>query len=201
MNVRKILASTAAAAMIAGVVTIASAPAASAATINLTADCSSTAPPIQSVTQIVADAGDTIVIAGGADCLLALGLDPAVVSPNRPTADPAGTFTFVLAGDLAPGNYGGNYEGGNIIDVNNDPDGGPRCNASATFDNVCGGQWYVTIRGAATDAAAPIPAWVQGYGRASADEVCLEGWNASWAEWMNDGTGGFVCERSIPSLG
>ena len=48
--------------------------------------------------------------------------------------------------------------------------------------------------------APPIPAWVQAYGRA-ADAPCIEGWNASWDQWPNSGTGGFVCQRSIPSLG
>jgi hypothetical protein len=46
-----------------------------------------------------------------------------------------------------------------------------------------------------------IPDWVQAYGRASATDSCLTGWNPSWAMWPNNGTGGFVCQRSIPSLG
>jgi hypothetical protein len=49
--------------------------------------------------------------------------------------------------------------------------------------------------------ARPIPAWVQAYGRANADATCLEGWNPSWDLWPNGGTGGFVCQRSIPSYG
>jgi len=50
-------------------------------------------------------------------------------------------------------------------------------------------------------AAPPIPAWVQAYARAGADAPCIEGWDPSWDLWPNDGTGGFVCQRSIPSLG
>lgn len=48
---------------------------------------------------------------------------------------------------------------------------------------------------------AGIPAWVQAYGRASATDTCIAGWDPSWAQWPNNGTGGFVCQRSIPSLG
>lgn len=51
--------------------------------------------------------------------------------------------------------------------------------------------------------AAPpvIPAWVQAYGRANKEAGCAENWNASWQEWAQPSTGGWVCTRSIPSLG
>jgi hypothetical protein len=49
--------------------------------------------------------------------------------------------------------------------------------------------------------AAPSPDWVQGYGRASADETCTEGWSPSWDYWVNDGNGGWVCVRSVPEFG
>jgi hypothetical protein len=48
---------------------------------------------------------------------------------------------------------------------------------------------------------APIPSWVQAYGRASADATCENGWDASWQSWAEPVTGGWVCTRSIPSLG
>lgn len=48
---------------------------------------------------------------------------------------------------------------------------------------------------------AAIPAWVQAYGRASADDKCIHGWAASWQSWAEPVTGGWVCTRSIPSLG
>lgn len=47
----------------------------------------------------------------------------------------------------------------------------------------------------------PIPEWVQAYGRASADATCEDGWGPSWQEWAQQVTGGWVCTRSIPSLG
>jgi hypothetical protein len=42
--------------------------------------------------------------------------------------------------------------------------------------------------------SSPPPSWAQAYGR-SAGATCLQGWNPSWAEWPNSGTGGFVCLR------
>lgn len=61
----------------------------------------------------------------------------------------------------------------------------------------------VTIRIVAAPAAdsAPIPPWVQAYGRASANAACEDGWDPSWQEWAQPMTGGWVCTRSIPSLG
>jgi hypothetical protein len=54
---------------------------------------------------------------------------------------------------------------------------------------------------AAPDPAPPIPAWVQAYGRDGADATCESGWNPSWQKWAKEITGGWVCTRSIPSLG
>jgi len=74
----------------------------------------------------------------------------------------------------------------------------------------------LTVTWTCSRPAAPIPAWVQAYGRASADDDCPAGYNPEWAggpsadvvayskswqRWMNDGTGGWVCTRSVPSLG
>jgi ubiquitin len=46
-----------------------------------------------------------------------------------------------------------------------------------------------------------IPAWLQAYARASADEACATGWGPSWAQWPNSGTGGWTCDREVASLG
>jgi hypothetical protein len=47
----------------------------------------------------------------------------------------------------------------------------------------------------------PIPDWVQAYGRVNEDAPCEIGWNPSWQAWAEPVTGGWVCTRSIPSLG
>jgi hypothetical protein len=41
------------------------------------------------------------------------------------------------------------------------------------------------------------PSWFQSMGRASETSECPQGWSASWAQWPNDGGGGFVCNRVI----
>ena len=60
-----------------------------------------------------------------------------------------------------------------------------------------------TYTSAATvpDDAQPIPASVQAYGRFSEDASCQNGWGPSWQSWAEKITGGWVCTRSIPSLG
>lgn len=49
--------------------------------------------------------------------------------------------------------------------------------------------YYMTV----PRADSPTP-WLQAVGR-NADETCPTGYGPSWAEWMNAGTGGFVCVR------
>ncbi len=46
-----------------------------------------------------------------------------------------------------------------------------------------------------------IPGWQQSVGRASATATCATGWQPSWQEWAERITGGWVCTRTIPSLG
>lgn len=50
--------------------------------------------------------------------------------------------------------------------------------------------YYMTVPGA----AGPAP-WFQGIGRSSKDATCPATYGPSWAEWMNNGTGGWVCVR------
>lgn len=62
-------------------------------------------------------------------------------------------------------------------------------------------QWYAADQGWSCDTTAnswyvPQP-WMQAYGRIKATDQCQEGWAASWAQWMNNGTGGFVCVRTL----
>lgn len=40
------------------------------------------------------------------------------------------------------------------------------------------------------------PDWIQQYARAES-EGCRDGWSPSWAEWPNEGTGGFVCTQVL----
>ena len=38
---------------------------------------------------------------------------------------------------------------------------------------------------------------MQSTARVSADAACISGWTPSWAQWPNDGKGGYVCDRWI----
>lgn len=53
----------------------------------------------------------------------------------------------------------------------------------------------------ASASAAPIPMWQQAIGRASSTAACPEGYTPSWAQWPNNGTGGFVCNKFVPTYG
>lgn len=57
------------------------------------------------------------------------------------------------------------------------------------------------VPGEPSSEAAGIPDWVQSYGRGAQADSCVTGWSASWEQWPNGGAGGWVCTRSIPSLG
>jgi hypothetical protein len=83
---------------------------------------------------------------------------------------------------------------GTSIAVGSDPD--PVLPSTWTF--VAG---TLTATVVACPPAATIPAWVQAYGREGAKAACLDGWDASWQAWAEPVTGGWVCTRSIPSLG
>jgi hypothetical protein len=76
-------------------------------------------------------------------------------------------------------------------------------NASVGWRSDGGGDatWTVTCGSVSVVSASPIPAWVQGYGRKSAADICDDGWKPSWEMWPNRGTGGWDCSREIPSLG
>ena len=41
------------------------------------------------------------------------------------------------------------------------------------------------------------PIWLQSIARESNDGTCPRNWDPSWAQWPNDGTGGFVCNREM----
>lgn len=52
-----------------------------------------------------------------------------------------------------------------------------------------------------TTPVAAIPDWVQAIGRSGQEVSCPSGWTPSWQEWAVPVTGGWVCGRTIPSLG
>jgi hypothetical protein len=43
--------------------------------------------------------------------------------------------------------------------------------------------------------------WFQAIARTSATASCPAGYGGSWAQWPNDGRGGYVCNRTLVTLG
>jgi hypothetical protein len=66
---------------------------------------------------------------------------------------------------------------------------------NATITITCTGPSSGTSSGPA------IPEWVQAFGIFHRDDACLTGWTNSWQHWAEPITGGWVCTRTIPSLG
>lgn len=93
----------------------------------------------------------------------------------------AGDVTYVFAADMSA-------DGNSVLSGT----------ATGTWSITCGDPALADERASGT--ASSVPAWVQAYGR-TADAACADGWDASWQEWAAPVTGGWVCTRSIPSLG
>ncbi len=49
--------------------------------------------------------------------------------------------------------------------------------------------------------SSPIPMWQQAIGRPSATAPCPDGYTGSWDTWPNNHTGGYVCNRFVPTYG
>jgi hypothetical protein len=46
------------------------------------------------------------------------------------------------------------------------------------------------------DSGPPPPPWLQSYALSGGETSCMDGWSQSWAQWPNNNSGGFVCNRS-----
>lgn len=68
---------------------------------------------------------------------------------------------------------------------------GPGCEIDSF--GVVAGSPDVTVSGGGQLALV----WHQSVGRESAEATCPEGWSGSWAQWRNEGTGGFTCQRDV----
>lgn len=210
MRIKKITASLSAAFMIAGGVTLAFAPAVPAATLNYTLNCDG---PVT----IFGSPGDTINFTLGSGCDEDWYLWN--ISPEYPSEVGSGFLGYVSGGV----DYGtcSDYCGDTPEDWYAYSDGiGTTVitttllamsgnGAALTVGNVVADlgntvDYPVTYGGVANNAEsvnAPIPTWVQSVGRPSSSSSCESGWSPSWQEWAIPVTGGWVCTRSIPSLG
>jgi hypothetical protein len=206
MKARRIAASVAAAVIIAGGVSLAAAPAASASgTVSITTNCDGDL-------TLFANPGDTILITMGTGCLNAYGFLASYAADANGflsygssansvfTGVTSVDFWWVIANGLgtttatshlmAMDSQDNPLEVGSTVAIVGNNDSG-----AGYFEA------YVYYGGPRSDDATPIPPWVQGYGRGSASDTCKDGWTASWELWPHGGQGGWVCTRAIPSLG
>jgi hypothetical protein len=176
MRVRRVLVSVAAAVMLAGGGSLAVAPSASAVQ-TLTASCDRLGS--QSIT--VQPSEVITVLFTGSNCA---GNNNPAEGSFYTYADFGSSQTYTILGSKMPGD-----------------------SVSVTyFNSSLEPLWVLTfvVGGTPTPtrgAVAPIPAWVQAYGIFHHDDACLTSWTNSWQKWAEPITGGWVCTRTIPSLG
>jgi hypothetical protein len=195
MCVRRIVASVAAAAMIAGGVSVAVAPAASAADQSLIVFCGATGYRVFPVTDITAAPGDTVYVtpdAGTCTERMAWASWEDAESAkyfSTPPYQEGAPFVYTILPDAPLGTMP--YAAGDLPYLCNDCDVGTML------------RFTIAAPSADTTPAAstPIPAWVQAYGIFHHDDACQTGWGNSWQKWAEPVTGGWVCTRTIPSLG
>lgn len=202
MRVRRIWTSAGAAVMVVGGVSLAVAPAASAVDQTIDADCLSSTD-----LSLAADPGDVMTL-NLTNCTTFGWNGSGVARAWGAGWGPGGGLPF------APNSPGVWFEvtgGLTTLEWTAPEDTSPPVQIFGISSLNGGGgnfgsQFRVFISTGYTEPAPaadapPIPAWVQAYGRASADATCIEGWDASWQSWAEPVTGGWVCTRSIPSLG
>jgi hypothetical protein len=126
--------------------------------------------------------GGSVILAASGDCLI-VGWKGAV--GGELVSDRDGIvcmLMFVTDGGVPSDVRSSTVSTTYHVTINDGPAGSP-------VPATCGGD------------ASAIPAWVQAYGRASAEAGCADGWSPSWQEWAEPVTGGWVCTRSVPSVG
>ena len=153
-------------------------PAQAAQTYVLDCDAGSWAGPF------VVAPGETVTLDGAA-CE-----DIAYVS-TAATGVTSGAVTTTLGGSAVVPNFGTT---GQAVDYTA-PDRVGSDSFYVTFDNA-EPYWLVQITVADASNSAPPP-WLQQYGRQAATDPCLAGWDPSWAEWVFERAGGYVCQRAI----
>ncbi len=190
MRVRRLVASVAAAVILAGAAAMA-APPASAASASVTCDADKTI-------EFTLEPGEVLTL----DLSNCTGV---TLTGTFDTTYFAAAMSVALADTtipLAPAGGGGmtGYSGSPVLGVSFTAPGSEQALATQFF--MTGETASVTVRVRVQKAGSTrIPDWVQGYGRGAATDACSAGWSPSWEMWMNGGKGGFVCTRSIPSLG
>lgn len=182
---------------------VAVAPSAHATQTSVTANCTA-----QSTTPLTMSVGDTVLITVSGSC----DRTDFAMGVGTLTFGPAGTGTTVNAGAHAAVTtsdkvlYTATTIGTAIVSVND---------STQTPITLHEESWVITVTAPSsntspsTGSSAPTPV-LQQFGKpmtgtcATAQPVNADwadvgtlGWGESWARWMNDGTGGFVCTRTL----
>jgi len=193
MGERQIVASVLTALVVAAIGVVAGPPA-SAADVTGTVDC--TTPTSFVPSEIIVNPGDHIVLTVDPHCINWVIRPVAYPLLGENPQEISGVFTWVINPEAPLGTYGSGNVGEGALVFDNGSVGG----------TLHGQAFYVTARASShppTDgpAATVVPDWVQAYGRFGENAKCEAGWNPSWQQWAEPVTGGWVCTRSIPSLG
>ena len=210
MNITRTLAGVSATVMLAAGLTVATAPAASAVDIDIFVSCSQAYS--EDVQVIEAQPGDRIVIEFGINGLC----DNGLYYVNATTSD---GFEGIFESGYPNGEDGKTPDlpgppyiweiKSNVAGVFGGPDDSVlqvfTANSCGVNNNTsCGQEYYLfigdTIAGSPQGSEGP-PVWNQSYARANQDEECAAGWSPSWDFWPNGGTGGWVCNRTVPATG
>jgi hypothetical protein len=207
MGKTRIFAGACATALLAGGLTVATAPAASAVDIDITVTCSETYTAENQV--IYAQPGDRIRINYGDISGLCASVRTVFATtsefyenvfesgfPNGrgDATDTPGTYVWEIRSDVS------GVFGGPDPDDPDDRDWVINVDSGGSF----GQDFYLIIGTAAAGSSqgAGGPAmWHQSYARASQGEECEAGWSPSWDFWPNGGKGGWVCNRTVPATG
>ncbi len=174
------------------VIGVAAAATASAATIDVTVDCS-TGHDTRPVGNLAAESGHTLVFAGAA-CGFGSSYDSAGIFTSYASQDyrADGPWLFVISGDAPASLYGSDVTLYIIVDNN--------VSGSGTT-SVFSGQYYTLTITRPADGVPVNPPWLQAVGRGSSTGACADGWVPSYAQWPNGGSGGYVCEFVRPTYG
>jgi hypothetical protein len=141
---------------------------------------------------------------------LSFSTDPAHSCNTARTESPYASVTYV---DSWPGpNAAGGIDVGGLLTIDYVIAADAPLGVTPTvaiviynFDRDAGRFYELNILPARAPAiaVAPVspPPWLQAYGRSTKDAGCDIGWGPSWQMWAVPVTGGWVCTRTVASLG
>jgi hypothetical protein len=205
MRLKRFLAVTGAAAFAASGLAFVTAPAASAEDIEISVDCSQ---------EYLLSGAQLLAVQPGTSITINFGNAQGECDDYLVLATTTEEYAYVFE-DGYPDGYGSDFPTAPFYTWTIKPlppggvIGGPDDPVLQVFTSIatcgpgnntsCGAEFYLIIgTNIGGSPGSTPPDWQQSYARASQDEECKPGWNPSWDYWPNGGTGGWVCNRSVP---